>query len=108
MNSAIFRSKTKHKNTQMAGGVRRRSTHERSREKIVMTGSASRRRFLKHMTALGAAGGVSAALAASAHADGQPDGGRRLAQAPPQPSSAPAAAAARGRPPGPPPTPPRP
>ena len=63
-----------------------------------MTGSASRRRFLKHMTALGAAGGVSAALAASAHADGQPDGGRRLAQAQPQPSAAPAAEAARGLP----------
>ena len=63
-----------------------------------MTGSASRRRFLKHMTALGAAGGVSAALAASAHADGQPDGRRRLAQAQPQPSAAPAAEAARGLP----------
>src|SRR5258708_17380401 len=63
-----------------------------------MTGSASRRRFLKHMTALGAAGGVSAALAASAHAEGQPDGGRRLAQAQPQPSAAPAAEAPRGLP----------
>jgi L-asparaginase type II len=49
------------------------------------------------MTALGAAGGVSAALAASAHAGGQPDG-QRLAQAQAQPSAAPAAAAARGLP----------
>jgi L-asparaginase type II len=67
-----------------------------------MAGSASRRRFLKSMTALGAAGGVSAALAASAHADGQPDGQRRLAQGQPQgqpqAGGAPAAAAAQGLP----------
>ena len=63
-----------------------------------MAGSASRRRFLKDMTALGAAGGVSAALAAGAHADGPPDGQRRLAQAQPQAGAAPAAEAARGLP----------
>src|SRR5499433_851960 len=62
-----------------------------------MARSASRRRFLKDMTALGAAGGVSAALAASAHA--QEQGAQpRLAQAQPQAPAAPAAEAARGLP----------
>src|SRR5215467_5502134 len=63
-----------------------------------MARSASRRRFLKDMTALGAAGGVSAALAASVHAETQPDTQRRLAQAQPQLDAAPAAEAARGLP----------
>ena len=58
-----------------------------------MARSATRRRFLKDMTALGAAGGVSAALAAGAQAEGQ----RRLAQAP-QTDPAPAPGAARGLP----------
>jgi L-asparaginase type II len=49
------------------------------------------------MTALGAAGGVSAALAASAHAEGQP-AAQRVAQAQPQAGAAPAAEAARGLP----------
>ncbi len=69
-------------------------------------GKSSRRRFLKDMTALGAAGGVSAALGASAHAQEQhahaePDA-QRLAQAQsqaqPQAGAAPAAVAARGLP----------
>jgi len=59
-----------------------------------MARSATRRRFLKDMTALGAAGGVSAALAAGAQAEGQ----RRLAQAQPQTDPAPAPGAARGLP----------
>src|SRR5579871_6134686 len=68
------------------------------REEIVMAKS-SRRRFLKDMTALGAAGGVSAALAAGAHADAQPDGQRLSAQAQPQPQAPAAPAeAARGLP----------
>ena len=62
-----------------------------------MAGPASRRRFLQDMTALGAAGGVSAALAAGAHAAGQPEG-QRLAQAQPQPSAGPGAEASRGLP----------
>ena len=63
-----------------------------------MAGPASRRRFLQEMSALGAAGSVSAALAAGAHAEGQADGPRRLAQAQPQSGAAPAAEAARGLP----------
>jgi L-asparaginase type II len=63
-----------------------------------MARKESRRRFLKDMTALGAAGGVSAALAASAHAQGQADAPRRLAQAQPQAGAAPVAAAATGLP----------
>jgi L-asparaginase type II len=62
-----------------------------------MARSESRRRFLQDMTALGAAGGVSAALAASAHAEGQP-AAQRVAQAQPQAGAAPAAEAARGLP----------
>src|SRR5262245_7569198 len=62
-----------------------------------MARSESRRRFLQEMTALGAAGGVSAALAAGAHAQGQP-AARRVAQAQPQAGAAPAAAAAPGLP----------
>src|SRR5262249_39869010 len=69
-----------------------------SRGGIAMARSESRRRFLKEMTALGAAGGVSAALAASAHADGLPDGQRRVAQAQPQAGAAPAGEAAPGLP----------
>src|SRR5262249_52284360 len=64
---------------------------------IVMARSESRRRFLQDMTALGAAGGVSAALAASAHAEGQPDAQRRLARAA-RAGGAPSAEAARGLP----------
>ena len=45
-----------------------------------MDRSASRRRFLQDMTALGAAGGVSAALAAG---NAQADGPRQVAQAQP-------------------------
>src|SRR3954452_22797560 len=62
-----------------------------------MAKPASRRRFLKQMTALGAAGGVSA-LAAGAQAGAQPDAPRRLAQAQPQAATPPAAQAARGLP----------
>jgi L-asparaginase len=58
---------------------------------------SSRRRFLQDMSALGAAGGVSAALAAGAQAQGQPDA-RRLAQAQPQAPAAPSAEAGRGLP----------
>jgi L-asparaginase type II len=62
-----------------------------------MARSESRRRFLQEMTALGAAGGVSAALAASARAEGQP-AGQRVAQAQPQAGAAPVAAAGQGLP----------